>query len=63
MARLLLFLLLAPCYAGAQTNLLTTNPLAEQILLGNYDPGDFASAAPVTAPGAISARGCTMATV
>jgi hypothetical protein len=26
----------------AQTNLLSTNPLAEQIMLGNYNPGNFA---------------------
>ncbi|MFN0037370.1 MAG: M28 family peptidase [Saprospiraceae bacterium] len=34
---------IAPC--SAQTNILVTTPLAEQILLGNYNPADYAPAA------------------
>jgi hypothetical protein len=55
MARLLLLLLLAPLFAHAQTNILTTNPVAEQILLGNYDPANYAASAVVTDPVAIAA--------
>jgi len=39
----------------AQTNILSTNPLAEQILLGNYDPADYAAAAEVTDLASITA--------
>ncbi len=35
---------------SAQTNLLTTNPLAEQIFLGNYDPADYAPSTASPAP-------------
>lgn len=49
-----LFLLL-PLFAGAQTNILTTNPVAEQILLGNYDPADYAAAVTQTDPALIAA--------
>lgn len=45
------FLLAAAIFAGAsfqavsaQTNILSTSPLAEQIMLGNYDPTDYAPA-------------------
>lgn len=31
----------------AQTNILSTNPVAAQILLGNYDPADYAAADPI----------------
>lgn len=52
--RLLLFLLL-PLVTSAQTNILTTNPVAEQILLGNYNPADYAAAATQTDPAVITA--------
>ncbi len=55
MTRTLLLLLLAPLFAQAQTNILTTNPLAEQILLGNYNPADYAASTAVTDPAVISA--------
>ena len=42
MARILFLFLLTPFFALAQTNILTTNSVAEQILLGNYDPADYA---------------------
>jgi hypothetical protein len=37
----LLLWLLSPCALFAQTNILTTNPLAENILVGNYSATDF----------------------
>ena len=54
----LLFLsLLVPfCLAGQQTNILSTNALAEQILLGNYDPADYAPATSNPAPAALAAE-------
>ncbi|MBV6442359.1 MAG: hypothetical protein EPGJADBJ_04070 [Saprospiraceae bacterium] len=55
MARLLICFLALPFYALAQTNFLTTNPLAEQILLGNYNPAEYAASTVVTDPAAISA--------
>lgn len=55
MARLLYLFLLSPLFALAQTNILTTDPLAEQILLGNYDPANYAASTVVTAPAVISA--------
>jgi hypothetical protein len=36
--------------ALSQTNIISTNPLAEQILLGNYDPLDYEPAFPVDNP-------------
>ncbi len=36
-------LLFANLYGFAQTNIISTNPLAEQILLGNYNPSSFSS--------------------
>jgi hypothetical protein len=42
-----LLALLAPIGAQAQTNILSTNPFAEQVLLGNYDPAPFAAVPPV----------------
>jgi hypothetical protein len=56
MARTLLLFLLAPLFAHAQTNILTTNPLAEQILLGNYNPADYAASTVVTDPAIISSE-------
>ena len=34
----------------AQTNILSTNPLAKQILLGNYNPADYTPATPAPFP-------------
>lgn len=44
MKKILLLCLVSFQFAAthAQTNLLSTNPLAEQIMLGNYNPGNFA---------------------
>ncbi len=39
--------------ATAQTNLFVTNPTAEKVLLGNFDPADFAPAVVVSGPGEI----------
>lgn len=44
---LLLFVLCLPVLLAAQTNIISTNPLAEQILLGNYDPAPYSGAAPL----------------
>lgn len=38
--------LLAPLFVCGQTNILSTNPLAEQVLLGNYDPSPFTATPP-----------------
>ena len=51
---LLVLALLFPLLASAQTNILCTNPLAEQILLGNYDPAQYAATVPETDPAVIS---------
>jgi hypothetical protein len=40
---------------AAQTNILSTNPLAEQILLGNYNPADYAASVVVTDMASVSA--------
>ena len=42
--------------AAQQTNILTTNALAEQILLGNYDPADYAPATTTPAPSMLAAQ-------
>ena len=56
MNNLLLWLsLFATTALPAQTNLLLTNPVAEQILLGTYDPADYVQSAPVQAPAEIVA--------
>lgn len=47
----IILLLLLPLSRGlAQSNILVTNPEAEQILLGNFDPADYAPAFPVDDP-------------
>ncbi len=51
--RLLVFIAL-PATLQSQTNILSTNPLAEQILLGNYNPADYAASAPLTDPALIA---------
>lgn len=39
---------------NAQTNLVITNPLAEDILRGDFDPQDYVPAAPITSPQTIA---------
>ncbi|MBK6903074.1 MAG: M28 family peptidase [Saprospirales bacterium] len=52
MKQLYLFLLLFSGAAGlhGQTNILLTNTAAENVLLGNFDPADYAPAFPVSDP-------------
>ncbi|MEL6867317.1 MAG: M28 family peptidase [Bacteroidota bacterium] len=38
----------------AQENILSTNPLAEQILLGNYDPADYQASTLINDPASIA---------
>lgn len=40
---LIISLILLSTSAGAQINILSTNPIAEQILQGDYDPSDYTS--------------------
>ncbi len=42
--------------AAQQTNILSTNPLAEQILLGNYNPADYAPALASPAPAELAVQ-------
>jgi hypothetical protein len=37
----LLLLILSGCAAQSQTNIISTNPLAEQIMMGNYNPASY----------------------
>ncbi len=39
--------LLFPLFCAAQTNIISTNPAAEQVLLGNYNPTPFSVAPPL----------------
>lgn len=55
MTRLLALALFAPFLATAQMNILTTNPVAAQVLSGNYDSADYAATTVVTDPLAIAA--------
>ncbi len=51
----LLLPLLLPLFASSQsTNITSTNPLAEQIMLGNYNPALYAQTIPITHPDSIS---------
>ncbi|MEO6037587.1 MAG: M28 family peptidase, partial [Saprospiraceae bacterium] len=52
---LLAGLALPPALSAQQTNILSTNALAEQILLGNYNPADYAPAAANPAPATLAA--------
>ena len=52
----LLLLAAFPFFSAAQTNIVCTNPEAEQILLGNFDPADYAAAIVLDAPDLIAAR-------
>jgi len=45
---------LTACNAIAQTNILCTNPIAEQVLLGNYDPATYSASTIINQPGIIS---------
>ncbi len=42
--------------AASQTNIICTNPLAEQVMMGNYSPGNFTPSVVIDAPGAINSR-------
>jgi hypothetical protein len=46
--------LLSASRVGAQINIISTDSVAEQIMLGNYNPADFASSNPVTHPDSIT---------
>ena len=39
---------------NAQTGMMSTNPLAEQIMLGNYNPGNYAASVVIDNPATIS---------
>ncbi len=53
----LLLLLSLPTYlVGQQINILSTNALAEQILVGNYNAADYAPTIPNPAPAALAAE-------
>lgn len=56
MKQLYLFFLMIAGLAGlhAQTNILLTNPEAENILLGNFDPADYSPPFPVNDPSSIA---------
>lgn len=51
---LLLLLLCSSCMAGAQTGMLSTNPAAEQAMLGNYDPAAYLPAVVISHPDSVS---------
>ncbi len=55
MKRLLPFIaaLLPAFTALGQANILSTNPVAEQVMLGNYNPADYAAANVITDPATI----------
>ena len=38
-----LFCTLSALYGSAQLDILSTNPIAEQVLLGDFDPADYAA--------------------
>lgn len=38
----------------AQTSIISTNPLAEQIMLGNYNPATYSQPVPIAHPDSIS---------
>ena len=52
-AALVLFAAFVSTLRG-QTNILCTNPLAEQVMLGNYDPAQYAADVVITDPAIIS---------
>lgn len=53
----LLLLPLLPFFSFSQsTNILSTNPVAEQVMLGNYNPATYAQSSPITHPDSISRK-------
>lgn len=50
---LLVFLSLFTSLLSAQTNIITTNSTAEQILIGNYNPTDYLGSSPITSKSTI----------
>jgi hypothetical protein len=50
-----LLLLVFPLFGIAQTNILSTTPLAEQVMLGNYDPAQFMASNVINHPDSIAA--------
>lgn len=46
--------LFSALHAGAQTNIISTDSVAEQIMLGNYNPSNYASSNPITHPDSIA---------
>ena len=40
---------------SAQTNILSTNPIAEQVMLGNYDPAQYMASNVINHPDSIAA--------
>lgn len=48
-------LLLLPAALFSQTNILSTSPLAEQVMLGNYDPAQFMASNVINHPDSIAA--------
>ncbi len=53
---LLFFLCVLSMQASAQTNFIITNPAAEQVLKGNYDPAQYAASVVVDDPAVIAAE-------
>lgn len=51
----LLFCLFCSLNGFAQTNILSTSPLAEQVMLGNYDPAQFMATNVINHPDSITA--------
>ena len=56
MKKIIAFFLFAAfvCALRGQSNILCTNPLAEQVMLGNYDPAQFAADLVVADPSVIA---------
>lgn len=50
-----LLFLLSGIAANSQTNILSTSPLAEQVMLGNYDPAQFMASNVINHPDSITA--------
>lgn len=51
----ILLLLAIPVVGVSQTNILSTTPLAEQVMLGNYDPAQFMASNVINHPDSITA--------
>lgn len=50
----ILISILSVCTAFAQTNIISTNPLVEQIMLGNYNPASYSASTVLNRPDTIS---------